>query len=96
MCFSCERPGHGVNRCSRVDTSFRHYTDVAVTTPAPWGRHSLRRRWPKAVFRTMRKWLLEVERLRRHSCHHPELEFRHYRPGFWSLCQEQVTTALGT
>ena len=22
MCFSCGRPGHGVNRCSRVDTSF--------------------------------------------------------------------------
>ena len=22
VCFSCRRPGHGVNRCSRVDTSF--------------------------------------------------------------------------
>ena len=22
VCFSCERPGHGVNRCSQVDTSF--------------------------------------------------------------------------
>ena len=22
VCFSCGRPGHGVNRCSRVDTSF--------------------------------------------------------------------------
>ena len=23
VCFSCGRPGHGVNRCSRVDTSFQ-------------------------------------------------------------------------
>ena len=22
MCFSCGRPGHGVNRCSQVDTAF--------------------------------------------------------------------------
>ena len=22
VCFSCGRPGHGVNRCSQVDTSF--------------------------------------------------------------------------
>ena len=54
---------------------------------------SLRRRWPKALFRTMRKRLIDMERLRRRSRNRPEWEFRHNRPGF-SLCQEQVATAL--
>ena len=40
--------------------------------------------------RTMRKRLMDMERLRRHSRNRPEWEFRHNRPGFCSLCQEQV------
>ena len=55
---------------------------------------SLRRRWPKALFWTMRKCLMDKERLRRRSCNRPKWEFRHNRPGFCSLCQEQVATAL--
>ena len=37
---------------------------------------------------------MDMERLRRHSRNRPEWEFRHNRPGFCSLCQEQVVTAL--
>ena len=56
----------------------------------------LRRRWPKAVFRTMQKQLMEMEQLRQRSCHRPEWEFCHNWPGFCSLCQEQVATPLDT
>ena len=37
---------------------------------------------------------MDMERLRQHSRNRPEWEFRHNRPGFCSLCQEQVATAL--
>ena len=36
----------------------------------------------------------EVEWLRRFSRRRPEWEFRHNKPGFCSLCQEQIATAL--
>ena len=55
---------------------------------------SLHRRWPKAVFRTMRRQLKEVERLRRFARHRPEGVFRHNKPGICSVCQEQITSAL--
>ena len=55
---------------------------------------SLCRRWPKALFRIMRRLSQEVERLRRFSRRRPEWEFRHNKPGCCSLCQEQITTAL--
>ena len=74
--------------------------DIAATLT--WGSHrllprdvtSLRRRWPKALFRTMRKRLMDMEQLRRDSHSRPEWEFHHNRPGYCSLCQEQVVTAL--
>ena len=77
------------------------FHDVVIenlaATPTWRSRHlhpgdvtSLRRRWPKAVFRTMRKCSMDMERLRRHSRKQPEWEFRHNRPGFCFLCQEQV------
>ena len=47
---------------------------------------SLCRRWPKILFRTMRKRLAEMEPL----CQ----EFRHGHPGRCSLCQEDIATAL--
>ena len=37
---------------------------------------------------------MDMEQLRRHSRNRLEWEFRHNRPGFCSLCQEQVMTAL--
>ena len=81
------------------------FHDVVVenlaVTPTWRSRHlhpgdvtSLRRRWPKAVCRRMRKRLMNVERLHRHSRKPPEWEFRHNRPDFCSLRQEQVATAL--
>ena len=42
---------------------------------APAEVTSLRRRWPKAVFRIMRRCAKEVERLRRFARHRPELAF---------------------
>ena len=69
-------------------------------TPA-WRSHhllpgdvtSLHRRWPKILFRTMRKRrLVEMEQLRRDCC--DWLECRHSHPGRCSLCQEYVATAL--
>ena len=51
---------------------------------------SLRRRWPKRLFRTLRKRQVEMEQLRRDSCSRPEWKF----PGRCSLCQENIVTAL--
>ena len=72
-----------------------------AATPTWRSRHllpgdvtSLRRRWPKALFRTMRKRLMDMEQLRRDSHNRPEWEFRHNQPGYCSLCQEQVATVL--
>ena len=64
----------------------------------------LRRRWPKAVFTTMRRRSKEVERLRRFARHHPEWALRHNKPGFCSgtdhLCfgrpYDQCSSEVGT
>ena len=56
----------------------------------PGDVNSLRRRWPKAVFQTMRRRSKEVERLCRLSHGRPEWEFRNNKPGFCSLCQEEI------
>ena len=55
---------------------------------------SLRRRWPKAVFRTMRRRSKDVEQLHRFARRRPEWAFRHNKPGFCSVCQEQIASAL--
>ena len=74
--------------------------DLAAT-PKWWLRRllpgdvtSLRRRWPKVLFRTMRKRLMDMEQLRRDCHNRPDWEFRHSQPGYCSLCQEQVATAF--
>ena len=54
---------------------------------------ALRRRWPKAVFKTMQKQSKEVER-RRFARRRPEWAFRQTEPGFCSICQEYVASAL--
>ena len=51
---------------------------------------SLRRRWPKRLFRTLRKRWSELDQLRRDSCSRPEWKL----PGRCSLCQEDITTSL--
>ena len=55
---------------------------------------SFRRRWPKILFRIMRKRLMEMEKLRWENCDRPKWEFRHGHPGRCSLCQEYIATAL--
>ena len=46
------------------------------------------------MFRTMQKRSKEVERLRRLARHRPEWAFRHNAPGFCSICQVEIATAL--
>ena len=55
---------------------------------------SLRRRWPKAVFRTMQKRAKEVERLHRFAHQHLEWAFRHNAPGFCPVCRVDIDSAL--
>ena len=64
---------------------------MAVTPSATRGCHFSP---PKVLFRTMRKRLMDMEQLRRDSHNRPEWEFCHKRPGYCSLCQEQVATTL--
>ena len=81
------------------------FHDVVIenlaASPAWRSRHissgdvtSLRQRWPKAVFRTLRRRSKDVERLRRFSRRRPEWEFWQNKPGFCLLCQEEIATAL--
>ena len=51
---------------------------------------SLRRLWPKRLFRTLRERQAEMEQLRRDSRSCPEWKI----PGCCSLCQEDIATAL--
>ena len=55
---------------------------------------SLHRRWQKVVFTTMRRRSKEVERLRHFVCCRSEWASRHSKPGFCSVCQEQIASAL--
>ena len=55
---------------------------------------SLRRRWPKAIFRTMWGRAKEVERLRRFAHRRPEWEFRHNAPGFCPVCLVDIKSTL--
>ena len=57
---------------------------------------SLRRRWPKAVFRTMQKHGKEVERLRRFARRRPEREFRQSMSRFCPICQVEIESASGS
>ena len=55
---------------------------------------ALRRRWSNAVFKTMQRRSKEVERLHRLARCRPEWTFRQTEPGFCSICQEEIASAL--
>ena len=86
-----------------VGTKLQGFHDIVIenlaATPTWRSRHllpgdvtSLRQRWAKALFRTMRKRLMDMEQLRRDSHNQPEWEF--HLPGYCSRCQERVATAI--
>ena len=54
----------------------------------------LRRRWPKAVFKTLSRRAPDVERLRRDARKRSDRAFRHSAPGFCVVCDEKVDSAL--
>ena len=55
---------------------------------------ALRRRWPKAVFKTLSRWSPDVERLRRDARKRLDRAFRHSAPGFCVVCDERVDSTL--
>ena len=55
---------------------------------------SLRRRWPKAVFTTLRLRVSDVERLRRDAPKRADKAFRYSGPGCCGVCDTRVYTAL--
>ena len=55
---------------------------------------ALRRRWPKAVFRTMQKRAKEVESLHCFARHRSEWAFRHNAPRFCSIFRVHIESAL--
>ena len=75
--------------------------DNLSASPTWWSSHispadvtSLRRRWPKAVLRTMQRWAKEVERLRRFAHHRPDRAFWHSVLGFCPICEVKIESAL--
>ena len=75
--------------------------DNLSASPTWWSSHlspadvtSLRRRWPKTVFRTMQRWAKEVKHLRRFAHHRPDRAFRHSAPGFCPICEVKIESAL--
>ena len=55
---------------------------------------ALRRRWPKDVFRTLYRRAPDVELLRRDARKRSDWAFRYSGPGYCSVCEERVHTAL--
>ena len=55
---------------------------------------SLRRRWPKAVFNTLRRRASDVERLPRDAPKRADKAFRYSGLGFCGVCDTRVHTAL--
>ena len=55
---------------------------------------SLCRRWPKAVFNTLRRRASDVERLRRDAPKRADKAFRYSGPGFCGVCDTRVYTAM--
>ena len=55
---------------------------------------SLRQRWPKAVFSTLRRRASDVERLRRDVPKRADKAFHYSGPGFCGVCDTRVHTAL--
>ena len=55
---------------------------------------SLRRRWTKAVFSTLRRQASDVERLRRDAPKRADKAFRYSGPGFCGVCDTRVYMTL--
>ena len=55
---------------------------------------SLRRRWPKAVFSTLRRRASDIERLRRDAPKRTDKAFRYSGPGFCGVCDTRLYSAL--
>ena len=55
--------------------------DLSISPVAPADITSLRRRWPKAVFNTLRRWASDVERLCRDAPNRADKAFRYSGPG---------------
>ena len=55
---------------------------------SPADMTALRRRWPRAVFRTMNRHGQDMEHLCRGVRHRPDRAFRHIAPGFCPVCCE--------
>ena len=55
---------------------------------------ALRRRWPKDVFKTLSRRAPDVERLRRDARKRSDRAFGHSGPGYCTICDERVYTAL--
>ena len=53
-----------------------------------------RRRWPNAVFKTMRRRAQEVERLRRGARNRTDRAFHHSAPEFCPVCEVRIDSAL--
>ena len=81
------------------------FHDIAITdlsaTPEWWASQlvpsditSLRRRWPRILFRIIHKRQEEMEQLRRSCRDRPEREFRQGHPGYCPECKEYVVIAL--
>ena len=61
---------------------------------APADMTSLRRRWPKAVFNTLRRRASDVECLRRDAPKRADNAFRYSGPGFCGVCDTRIYSAL--
>ena len=55
---------------------------------------TLRRHWPKAVFETLRRRALDIERLRRDAPNRTDQAFRYSGPGYCGVCDIRVHSAL--
>ena len=61
---------------------------------SPADMTSLRRRWPKAVFNTLRRRASDVERLRRDAPKRADKAFRYGGLGFCGVCDTRIYSAL--
>ena len=55
---------------------------------------TLHRQWPKAVFETLRRRALDIERLRRDAPNRTDKAFRYSGPGYCGICDIRVYSAL--
>ena len=75
--------------------------DNLAALPSWWSSHispanmtAKRRRWPKAVFKTLSRRAPAVECLRRNARNRSDRAFRHNAPGSCAVCDVKVDSAL--